>query len=161
MSFASPNKPRFGASRPLSEASTAERGTEQLYPPTPDLPEEEPLEAEGESFEEELDWGRIGALASGIVIGAVLGAGAALLLAPRSGADTRRDILQGVRNTRDRATSKWDDLADHVAWLSRRKKRQVRRGATKAGWAVQDLLDGLGHGRKHRRPKHRVEIEEE
>lgn len=41
--------------------------------------------------------------ASGFLVGALLGAGAALLLAPRSGPETRRELREGARRARERA----------------------------------------------------------
>lgn len=131
----------------------------------------EPL---GTPYDETTDWGKVGALAAGIVIGAVVGAGAALLLAPQSGADSRRAMLRAGRRGKRRARDAWEHLGDELWWLARRKKKQVRRGATRTGWMVQDLLDNIvgparGRGRP---PRHdhdeaeessrgRIEVEEE
>lgn len=51
---------------------------------------------------------------SGLVLGAVIGAGIALLTAPESGRRTRRRIRRTASDVRDTATDRWDELADDV-----------------------------------------------
>ncbi|MCH7532946.1 MAG: YtxH domain-containing protein [Gemmatimonadetes bacterium] len=51
---------------------------------------------------------------SGLLLGAVIGAGVALLAAPQSGRRTRRRIQKTAVTLRDSATDHWDDLADDV-----------------------------------------------
>jgi len=51
---------------------------------------------------------------SGLVIGAVLGAGIALLTAPEPGRRTRRRIRRAANQIRDSATDRWEELADDV-----------------------------------------------
>lgn len=51
---------------------------------------------------------------SGLVIGAVLGAGIAMLTAPQSGRRTRRRIRKAAGELRDTASDRWDDLAEDV-----------------------------------------------
>ena len=51
---------------------------------------------------------------SGLVLGAVLGAGVALLTAPESGRRTRRRIRRAATDVRETATDRWDELADDV-----------------------------------------------
>jgi gas vesicle protein len=46
--------------------------------------------------------------------GAVIGAGAALLLAPRSGEETREEILSGVQRLKDRAEETVRNVQDSV-----------------------------------------------
>lgn len=59
------------------------------------------------------DWNNIGIFATGIALGAVLGATVALLVAPASG----RDLRQGVarRLGRGKNESVWEQLADELA----------------------------------------------
>lgn len=49
---------------------------------------------------------------SGLVLGAVIGAGVALLSAPESGRRTRRRIRRVAGDVRDSAGGRIDDLAD-------------------------------------------------
>ena len=56
------------------------------------------------------DWNNIGLFTAGIAIGAILGASVALLLAPRSGEETRENISRRVRHLRG-DDDIWDELA--------------------------------------------------
>ena len=51
---------------------------------------------------------------SGLVLGAVIGAGIALLMAPEPGRKTRRRIQKGAEVLGTQATDRWDELADDV-----------------------------------------------
>ena len=51
---------------------------------------------------------------SGLLLGAVIGAGVALLTAPQSGRRTRRRIQRTAVDLRENATDRWDDLAEDV-----------------------------------------------
>jgi gas vesicle protein len=51
---------------------------------------------------------------SGLFLGAVLGAGIALLTAPESGRRTRRRIRRVAGDIRENATDRWEELADDV-----------------------------------------------
>lgn len=52
--------------------------------------------------------------AAGIAVGVAVGAGIALLMAPRSGADTRRAIAKRGRRLSHRGHDAWDDLRDEL-----------------------------------------------
>jgi hypothetical protein len=101
-----------------------------------DVDAHEPHMPEGRSFEEEREWRSAGALSLGIIAGALVGAGVALLLAPQSGAETREQIADRARRLRTRADDGWDDLRDEL----RRLRRRSRRAATRGRWKVEDLL---------------------
>lgn len=51
---------------------------------------------------------------SGLVLGAVIGAGVALLTAPESGKRTRRKIRRAAEGIRTDAGDRWQDLAEDV-----------------------------------------------
>ena len=51
---------------------------------------------------------------SGLVLGVVIGAGIALLMAPEPGRKTRRRIQKGAGALGTQATDRWDELADDV-----------------------------------------------
>jgi len=51
---------------------------------------------------------------SGLICGAAIGAGAALLMAPTTGKKTRKKITRGADDLREKAADRWDDLADDV-----------------------------------------------
>src|SRR6059058_389603 len=64
------------------------------------------------------DWNNIGLFATGIALGAVLGATVALLVAPASGRDLRGRVARKFgRGDSDGAV--WDDLADELATAER------------------------------------------
>ena len=94
----------------------------------------EPL---GQSFEEERNWRGAGILSLGIIGGALVGAGLALLLAPQSGEETRDGLVRRARRFGTRADEGWDDLRDEL----RRLRRRSRRAATRGRWKVEDLID--------------------
>ncbi len=138
MSFSS-SSPRSGITN-ASVALSTDDGLPEVEAPT------------GSPYDETTDWGRVGTLAAGIVIGAVIGAGAALLLAPQSGHATRKSMGRAVHRGRDRAGEAWDSLSDELWWQARRKKKALRRGTTRTGWMFEDLIENIvgplrGHGR--------------
>jgi gas vesicle protein len=51
---------------------------------------------------------------SGLLLGAVIGAGVALLAAPDSGRRTRRRLKKAAAGMRDGASDKWDELTEDV-----------------------------------------------
>lgn len=55
-----------------------------------------------------------GSTVSAFLWGALLGAGAMLLLAPRSGADTRRELSESVRRLRDTADAAIRDVQESM-----------------------------------------------
>lgn len=61
---------------------------------------------------------------SGLIIGAAIGAGIALLLAPQSGKRTRRQLVRSVEGFTDDATDRLDDVTGELrsAVRSGRKK---------------------------------------
>jgi gas vesicle protein len=50
----------------------------------------------------------------GALAGALVGAGVALLMAPKSGAETRQDLNSGYNSMRDAAARRYRDLADRA-----------------------------------------------
>ncbi|MEX2528400.1 MAG: YtxH domain-containing protein [Gemmatimonadota bacterium] len=51
---------------------------------------------------------------SGLIFGAALGAGLALLMAPDSGRKTRKRITRVADDLRENASDRWEDVADEV-----------------------------------------------
>lgn len=51
---------------------------------------------------------------SGLLLGTVIGAGVALLTAPRPGRKTRRRLKRAAEGVRDTASDRLDQLADEV-----------------------------------------------
>jgi hypothetical protein len=66
------------------------------------------------SVEYESNDSRIGALVAGLALGAVIGAGIALLTAPDSGRKTRRRLRKSTGRLTSEAGERWDDFAEDV-----------------------------------------------
>jgi hypothetical protein len=95
----------------------------------------EPLRAGG------TDWARLGAFGAGIAVGALLGAGTALLLAPATGFETRIRLARGARRVGDRVVDRWDDLGDAVRRGTRRTTSRVSRSLVRSRWAAEDAWE--------------------
>lgn len=51
---------------------------------------------------------------SGLICGAAIGAGVALLMAPESGKKTRRRITRAAEDLKGDASDRWEEIADEV-----------------------------------------------
>lgn len=51
---------------------------------------------------------------SGLICGAAIGAGVALIMAPDSGRKTRKRIHRAAEDLRENATDRWEDISDEV-----------------------------------------------
>lgn len=60
------------------------------------------------------DDARVFNFVSGLICGAAIGAGVALLMAPDSGKKTRKRIGRAAEDLREDASDRWDELADEV-----------------------------------------------
>jgi gas vesicle protein len=87
--------------------------------------------------------GGAGAFAAGVVVGALLGAGLALLFAPESGVRTRRRLRRGAEALRERATEGLDEATRRTRKdLIRRRRRlekQLERLTAEARGRLADL----------------------
>lgn len=83
---------------------------------------------------------------AGLTIGALLGAGAALLFAPQSGEDTRELIAERAQRLGGRVSERLDDARGDLGWYLRRGRRKLGRGASRGRWAGEDLADRLRKG---------------
>jgi gas vesicle protein len=86
----------------------------------------------------ELDWQHIAIFAAGALLGAAVGAGAALLLAPQSGARTRHNLARQGRHLASRTGDAWDDLRHELHYAARRGRRKLHR-------AFRDRRERRGH----------------
>ena len=95
----------------------------------------EALEHEAQDDEEEagMDHGerRVGMFVAGLAIGALVGAGLALLFAPQSGEETRRLVSRKAKHLAREARDRYDDVKEKV----RRARREGHggRGVDEAG----------------------------
>lgn len=70
--------------------------------------------------------GSAGSLLAGITIGALVGAGIALLFAPQSGEETRRELSRRARTARDEAMDRLDDATTRARHEFNRRRRRLR-----------------------------------
>jgi len=139
MSFADPSLPRPVDPRAESRArAAADADVRRRRSPDDELPAVE--KARGTSFRREIDWEHVGLLGAGLLVGALVGVGAALLFAPQSGHETRTAIRRQARFARDRAGDAWGDLADELASVARRGRRRARRAMRRARWRASDAI---------------------
>jgi hypothetical protein len=89
-------------------------------------------------------WRQTGAAAAGLVFGLALGAGIALLFAPRAGDETRELLGDRARMMRGLAGDRLDDLRGDLGRMRRRGGRRMRRGVTRGKWAAEDMLYRAG-----------------
>jgi len=147
MSFADPRAPGKPAGRPEAPESTATgRAPDAMGAFRRRLARTEDEDStierpRGKSYRRTVDWERVGLLGAGLVIGALVGAGTALLFAPQSGEETRLAIGRRARHAGYRARTAWDDLADELVGAARRGRRRARRVITHARWRASDAMD--------------------
>lgn len=63
----------------------------------------------------------------GALAGALVGAGVALLMAPKTGAETRRELSSGLNTARDAAARRYRDIADKAS-------QQIDKASQKLGY---------------------------
>ena len=78
----------------------------------------------------------------GALAGALVGAGVALLLAPKSGAQVRNDISSGLNTARDAAARRYRDLADKASQKLGYDKTAGDRGSRDADFASRGVNVG-------------------
>ena len=78
----------------------------------------------------------------GALAGALVGAGIALLMAPKAGAQVREDLSTGYNSVRDAAARRYRDLADRAAATLEQKVDQYSNRATSAASTINDGAPG-------------------
>jgi len=83
------------------------------------------------------------ALGLGLLIGAAIGAGAALLMAPATGEQTRRHLGRNARRLAeqggDTLSNWWDDADESARRLARRGMKQGRKAAMRVRERARDV----------------------
>jgi hypothetical protein len=92
----------------------------------PDQPEPEQAEDEGPAPAAEGATGMLG-FVGGLVLGALVGAGIALLVAPERGRTLRRKLVRRIRNAGDDIRDDVDHLRDAAERRLARRRRRLRR----------------------------------
>ncbi len=100
----------------------------------------------GKSYSDDMQWRHAAIFGAGIALGAMIGAGAALLFAPQSGEETRELISERAQRFGGRIGERMDDARGDLGWYLRRGRRKLRRGAERGRWAGQDVADRVRKG---------------
>jgi len=100
----------------------------------------------GKSYSERMEIKHAAIFGAGIALGALIGAGAALLFAPQSGEEARELIGERARGFGSRIGDRIDDARGDLGWYMKRGRRKMRRGAERGRWAGQDLADRVRKG---------------
>jgi len=142
MSFADPTSPRDPKTVPDTAASVKSARVEAARRRAAASEDDSPGSdrPRGSSYRRSVDWQRVGLVGAGLLVGALVGVGATLLLAPQSGEEARAAIRRGARGARVRAGDAWDDLADDIAAITHRGRRRMRRGLRRARWRASDAI---------------------
>jgi len=100
------------------------------------------FEVEGRPFTEIRDLGKMGTIIAGVAVGAMIGAGAALLLAPGSGDETRTAIKRRVRKLTRRERGVWKSLARALEAAANETavRARVRTGKVQAAVAAGETI---------------------
>lgn len=89
----------------------------------------------------ETDWQHIVIFAAGALVGAALGAGAALLFTPQTGEEVRHDLARRGRRLRARTADAWDDLRDELQYAAHRGRRKLGRALRRRRAHRDELQD--------------------
>lgn len=85
--------------------------------------------------------GRIGGFLIGLMVGAVVGAGAALLLAPESGEETRGRLARMARDAKTDVEDQVEEWSGQARRQLARRRKRVRRAMRRAGESLEDVRD--------------------
>ena len=133
----------YSSTRPSSTASRSR---------TSDLDSSDSMNAtasprpRGRSYSEDMHWRHTAIFGAGVALGALLGAGAALLYAPQTGEETREMLSERAQTFGRRIGDRNADARGDLGWYGRRGRRQLRRGAKRGRWAGEDLADRIRRG---------------
>jgi YtxH-like protein len=100
----------------------------------------------GRSYSESMQWRHAAIFGAGVALGALIGAGTALLYAPRSGEEMREMLSERAQKFGGRIGDRFGDARGDLGWYMHRGRRKLRRGAERGRWAGQDLADRIRRG---------------
>jgi hypothetical protein len=95
---------------------------------------------EGNEQERAPEGGGLGGFAVGVVFGAFLGAGIALLFAPERGEKTRRRLGRRLRSLRDEAGDQLERAGKRTGRDLLRRRRRLEAGLERAASRARDAL---------------------
>jgi hypothetical protein len=102
---------------------------------------ESPARPKGSPYREEGGWRHAAIFAAGLAVGALLGAGTALLTAPQTGVETRIALKRRARTARVQAEDRFDELGRELRMAARRSRRTLGRKMTKSRWRAADAFE--------------------
>jgi YtxH-like protein len=105
-----------------------------------------PSRARGRSYDDSMQMKHAAIFGAGIALGAMIGAGAALLFAPQTGEETRDMISERAHDFGGRIGDRLGDVRGDLGWYMRRGRRKMRRGAERGRWVGEDLADRVRKG---------------
>ncbi|MCC6164810.1 MAG: YtxH domain-containing protein [Acidobacteria bacterium] len=78
----------------------------------------------------------------GFIAGSMLGAGLALLFAPKTGDQTRREVAERAQRAREKARENFGTASERVTQFAERGKVMVQTAAERAREAAQAVREG-------------------
>lgn len=133
----------FSSSRP---SGTAPRSRQSDLDASDSLDSMTSRKPRGRSYSDDMQWRHAAIFGAGVALGALIGAGAALLYAPQTGEETREMLSERAHQFGGRIGERIDDARGDLGWYMRRGRRKLRRGAERGRWAGQDLGDRIRKG---------------
>jgi gas vesicle protein len=91
--------------------------------------------------------------ATGMLAGALFGAGVALLLAPKAGADLRGDINQSVGSLRDAVARRYRELASRAGVTVEDLQDRVTRATEAFEVGAREFMQSVQSANRHPRPE--------
>ncbi len=89
---------------------------------------------------------------TGVVVGALVGAGVALLFAPKAGDELRSDLNDSMTSLRDAVARRYQALADMAGVELDHLEERVDRVAESIESGARDVLESAGARRRANRP---------
>jgi gas vesicle protein len=91
--------------------------------------------------------------AAGVITGAIVGAGVALLLAPRSGAELRDEVGESWRTLRDAVGRRYRDLADRAGVDLDNIQEKIDQAADAIESSASQVVEAAANARRSARAR--------